>query len=666
MNIRYGPNARAVCGLCDKRSCDLDRLPCLVHSLCCPSSAPVTMQGSPLTKSFPLRPDPAPRETVPSFLSRFAAMRRTPVVEFAQNMGFSFRRILDGDPEALDSLAHWGGLTAAGIEVLQSWSGEPIGDVRMRFRGEVFISRALRNPTLRGCPDCLREDAVGPSGDSAEAMAMRGDWQLREVTLCLKHWHLLVPLWTENNRYARHDFAIRFKEIEASLLAGTMDRPVCDPTEYDLWLDHRLEDGQDFTWLAKHGLYPATAFCRLLGSELLRFQADPGQDDIHRLRAAQQAGFAVARQGEAAISAAFMALVEASGGKREEPKAVFGHLHTKLRTDYANDPAFDQFRHLLRDCILSVWPMAAGETVLGEVHPERRLHSLYSAAREVGVTEELLEPFLIEAGALSAGDPRYSNRRVFSAKDHAALLAEIPTLVSLKTLQREIGASRTELARLVTEGFLTPRVQNEAVHLRWSLVQAKALLAGLMANAQQISTTDTGWEPLSSARLRCRQPIAALLNAVRNGRLAIGAVGDGFSDLRLRTAEVDRLARPSDVPDVETLITATAFGISVGIKDKGRFRALIDAEQTPATTSRNPKTGMPIFFLTAADIAAFHRRFVTMRTLSAETGRAIPELRADLKRAGVAVFSPGGQDFGRIYLREEVEAALGPVQPRKM
>ncbi|MDP2086687.1 MAG: TniQ family protein, partial [Gemmobacter sp.] len=615
---------------------------------------------------FPLRPDPVPRETVPSFFSRFAAMRRTPVVEFAQNMGFSFRRLLDGDSEALDSLAHWAGLASAGIEVLPSWSGEPIGDARMRFRGEVFISRALRNPTLRGCPVCLREDALAHSGVPAEAMAMGGDWQLREVTLCVKHRHLLVPLWTADNRYTRYDFALRSKEIEADLLAGTMDRPACDPTEYDLWLDRRLEGGEDHTWLANQGLYPATAFCRLLGMEFLRHQADPGQDDIHRLRAVQQAGFAVARQGEAAISAAFIALVEASGGKREEPKAVFGHLHTKLRTDYANDPAFDLFRQLLRDCILSVWPVAAGEIVLGEVQPERRLHSLYSAAREVGVTEELLEPFLIVAGALIAGDTRYSNRRVFNAKDHAALLAEIPTLVSLKTLQREMGASRTELARLVSEGLLTPRVQNEAVHLRWSLTQAMGLLADLKAKAQQISATDAGWEPLLAASRRCRQPIAALLDAVRNGRLVIGAVGDGFSDLRLRILELDRLARPSAVPDAETLITATAFGISVGIKDKGRFRALIDAGQASATVMRNPKTGIANTVMTAADIADFHRRFVTMRTLSAETGRAIPELRADLMRAGVPVFSPEGQDFGRLFLREAVEAALGATKDRKL
>lgn len=581
------------------------------------------------------------------------------MVEFAQNMGVSLRRVLDGDRQALDSLAHWGGLTAADIDTLQSWSGEPIGEVRTRFRGEVFISRALRNPTMRGCPVCLREDAEAHPGVPSEAMAMRGDWQLREVTLCLKHRHILVPLWTENRREARYDFALRLKEIEADLQAGTLERPVCDPTEHDLWLDRRIQDGEDSTWLANHGLYPASAFCRLLGMELLRLRPDPVQEEIHRLRAAQQAGFAVARQGEAAISAALMALVEASDGKREEPKAVFGHLHTKLRTDYAHDPAFDLFRHLLRECILSVWPVGAGETVLGEVQPERRMHSLYSAARDCGVTEELLEPFLIEAGALTEGDPRFSNRRVFDAEERAAFLAEIPSLVSLRTLKREIGASRTELARLVSEGFLTPRLQNEAVRLRWSLAQAKDLLASLQAMARPLSPSEPGWEPLLIACHRGRQSLAALLNAAWDGTLSLGAVGGGFSDLRLSRAEVDHIGPVSDVPDEAPLIPATAFGISVGIKNKGRFRALIEAGHTPATPMRNPRTGIANIYVTAADIAEFHRRFVTVRTLAAETARPIPEIRADLKRPGVAVFSPNGQDFGRLYLREEVEAAWG-------
>ncbi|WP_339108733.1 hypothetical protein [Thioclava sp. GXIMD4216] len=34
-----------------------------------------------------------------------------------------------------------------------------MGDVRMRYRGEVMVSRALRNPIIRGCPICLRGDS---------------------------------------------------------------------------------------------------------------------------------------------------------------------------------------------------------------------------------------------------------------------------------------------------------------------------------------------------------------------------------------------------------------------------------------------------------------------------------------------------------------------------
>lgn len=62
----------------------------------------------------------------------------------------------------------------------------------------------------------------------------------------------------------------------------------------------------------------------------------------------------------------------------------------------------------------------------------------------------------------------------------------------------------------------------------------------------------------------------------------------------------------------------------------------------------------------------FSRTFVTMRTLCAETRRAIPELRVELKWAGVAVFSPDGQDFWCLYLRAEVEAALGRTKDHKI
>jgi hypothetical protein len=162
-----------------------------------------------------------------------------------------------------------------------------------------------------------------------------------------------------------------------------------------------------------------------------------------------------------------------------------------------------------------------------------------------------------------------------------------------------------------------------------------------------------------------QRSLLILLDAVDTGTLSLASVGNGFSDLRLRRDEVDLLFCKSEVTETEALIPATAFGISIGIQDNGRFRKLIDAGHTPATRRRNPRTGLENIYMTPADLAAFHRRFVTVPSLAGETGRTIFEIRADLKRAGVAVLAPEEQDFGRLFLREAVEAALSPKADRR-
>jgi hypothetical protein len=117
----------------------------------------------------------------------------------------------------------------------------------------------------------------------------------------------------------------------------------------------------------------------------------------------------------------------------------------------------------------------AGDTILGQVQSERRLHSLYTAARDLVTSEALLEPFVIEAGALRAGDPRFANRRVLDAQAHADLLAEIPTLVSRTTLQREFGASRAEVEALLAERSWSPNHKTRSSDCGGALLRRKVL-----------------------------------------------------------------------------------------------------------------------------------------------------------------------------------------------
>jgi hypothetical protein len=76
-------------------------------------------------------------------------------------------------------------------------------------------------------------------------MAMRGDWQLREACVCVRHRHPLVELWRAEKLVDRYDIATRLSEIEPDILSGTLDRPPVIPSAYDLWLDDRLEDGRE-------------------------------------------------------------------------------------------------------------------------------------------------------------------------------------------------------------------------------------------------------------------------------------------------------------------------------------------------------------------------------------------------------------------------------------
>ena len=113
-----------------------------------------------------------------------------------------------------------------------------------------------------------------------------------------------------------------------------------------------------------------------------------------------------------------------------------------------------------------------------------------------------------------------------------------------------------------------------------------------------------------------------------------------------------------NTPTTDGLIAAASFGRSIGLRDAGRFLALVAAGHTLARRETHPRTGVERFHLSADDIAAFHRRFVTLTTLAAEHGSHRNTVAARLKVAGAHAFAPGGEDFGQIWLRDEAEAAM--------
>ena len=342
-------------------------------------------------------------------------------------------------------------------------------------------------------------------------------------------------------------------------------------------------------------------------------------------------------------------------------------MYSGLARDYRGEDGFDPYRRILRECVLDHWPIAPWDVLLGEVVAERRLHSLVSASKEIGVGAQVIGHFLIEAGALPEQDVRPPSRRVFDARAHSGLLAEIPTLVGPIAMREAIGATRQELVALEEEGILVPRTRVSKVKNPWRIPDGVTFVAGLRAGAVPVVEDDAAWETPLLARQRTEVGLADLFGRIREGRLAVGqrAGVPGFHGIVVRKRDVDDLAltlgtaRTSDGDDPSGLISAAEFGRSVGLRDLGKFLALIEAGHVPAMKCKNPRTGRMQHFLTADDVSSFHRRFVTLTTLSLETGHHRNTLRRIVAVPRVARFGSGGQDFGPVYLRAEAVAALG-------
>jgi hypothetical protein len=593
-----------------------------------------------------------------------AAMNRVGVADFCFDMGFSIKRMINLEAEAVSRIAQLGGLDGDASSNLLSWTGERSSDVRMDFRNETFVSRALKNPKMRGCPVCLREDAQASPAAPLEAMAMRGDWQLREVSICVRHEHPLVLLWERNIPTERFDMAARLDDILEQLLDGSFERPQIIPSTYDLWLDKRLENGSDASSLEQHSVYAATTFCRLLGTELLRLPENADFDGPDRIRAAQSAGFDVATGGEAAINNALDELAAHASSHNDLPNKAFGDLYKALARPYLHEECFDAFRGILWERIVAIWPVAADEVILGYSLPERRLHSLQSAAKETGLGTFLLDQFLIEAGAYCKEDNRPAPRKTFDANKYASLLAEVPDLVGPIEMSKAMGATLKQLKRLAEDGVLVPRTEIATIKSPWRLEDGVSLINELNAKVIEISVTDCDWVLIQKAKSRTKMSVGSIIQLIREGalRIALREGMQGYKNFCVNKNEVDQLVadnsggieKKPQYPD-GVVSTASAFGRSIGMRENEAFIRLVRSGHTPASHADISKAGKKRYYVTEEDIAAFHRKYLTQNTMAIEFNGFWRTLITRLQAAGVKPFASAREEYGHLYLRADVE-----------
>jgi hypothetical protein len=587
-----------------------------------------------------------------------AAANGLDVLAFSKDMGFSFKRVLNFEQSALEKLVDVSGISSKILDELISWSGKPAGDIRMHFRGELVPSRALRSPVVRGCPMCLLADLKSGQDAPLKTLTYRGDWQLKDFKVCIEHYVPLVPLWEESSLSKRWDFQARFSDLLTVPTLSQTKQSCCHVTGYDHWLHQRLLTGKDDTWLRAHTVFATSRLCLHIGQQIISHDI-PGPFRTTGGKRPEAVGFDALRAGPSRLPELLNALIVAVPDAGDGPKKAFGALYPMLNRDYADAKEFDAFRDVVRSCILDNWPHASGDVVLGQLVKDRTLHSVASAAQEIGVGDALLDRILTAKGVFSADDPRPATRKTFDAKQFQDLLQDIPHWVGPKAILNTLGATRAQFQRLVEHGLLTPTVNDPTVQARWRASQAQDLLDSLINASVNIPQNAVGWIPLHNAGGQVQGGLKSLIDKVLSGTLSLGYLPDrqGYRSLMVPKSKAIALSAAS--PDVSfECLTAVAYARGIGLRQKGAFTAFVQDGNSPVTLVEHPTTKQPTYIMTDADIGAFEARFTTVTLLSTETSLHRNTIRHALKIAGIHPFTLNGRDYGGIYLREDVALAV--------
>ncbi|WP_167767251.1 TniQ family protein [Jannaschia formosa] len=558
---------------------------------------------------------PAPRETMLSLLSRAAAFRGFTTWEMTAELGVGQKGLLDHAEGAVAQVRELMSMGEPRWSELISWTPAPAEGVRMRFRGEEVVSRSVTNPTVRGCPRCLCEDVGRAINHPADAMAMRGDWQLRDVHLCVRHGHPLIALWTRNRRSERLDYAARLGEIVADLRAGRLDVPPVEVTDYDAWLDERLGTGRDESWLGSLPVDVATKACQRLGEALKTWNSVEGEDDA---RPARARGYAVLREGPSAFQDTLHDLSSAASGPNDGWRKAFGGLYDWLADHGQNDPRYRVLRDLMREVILEEWSVAEGETILGVATPRRRRHSVASAAKAGGVSEAVMRALLVRHGLAGTDDLRPDARLTVDADQASPIVAQASRMIGERQLRMRMGIpSKERFESLVRARLLAPVLPLEVSKHCWDPRDADRMMDALLHHALEIDQSAPEWIHPNAGAKRLRVGIGVVIRALMAGTLRVGVFQGvrAYSALRVREDDLDVL-RPN-TPDAPTV---SEYAAAVGLRREGGLNALIADGHVSTTTIFNPRTRREGRYMTEADIAAFRARFTTVTILSREHG----------------------------------------------
>ena len=465
-------------------------------------------------------------ETLHGYASRLARAYGTDLVSFCADLGLALMGLVSGAARDVAALAALTGEPEA--ELVRR---APVGTHEFRtLAGQRLNRNELRCGRLLVCPACLRED-VSRAGLASDLGAfVRMEWLVRTIRTCHVHDIALQPVdepppkWPAS-RY--HDRASRVAGCLDNLDALALRAEVRKASGLERHLVGRLRgDGAPSPLLDAVPFDIAVTICEHVGALALHGSSCSIREiGPEGLGTAAAAGFDVLSGGEPDLRS-FLKEIHRTFvrgfSSNEGAAAIYDPVYVLIKKSRLADD-YEPIRTILRQHILATMPIAAGTNLLGEVVPVRLLHSLRTAAEEIGKPGLKLRKLLAGAGLLPDGHESMSAGRViFDAQALSALKSTLQHGLNSAQAAKRLNLPRAALRSLSWGGLIEHTVlQNGASGSRFfDEATIDRFLDRLTAEAQQVAECGPGIQNVMGAARTLGRSVVVVLRLIMDGELS--------------------------------------------------------------------------------------------------------------------------------------------------
>ena len=595
-----------------------------------------------LTRS--IRPD----QTLLSYVGELALMNLQPTTsDFCLDMGTNLGALAMGEAAAIERIAF---VSRNEVEAIDRAAVKRKGRA-LTLRGQTLTLQVRSPQAIRFCPDCLQGDVAQAAADGARRPQHhaygRPQWLVTQYRTCVKHGLQLASIPSDQRTNLRHDFAgsvLPLLDRLGELGADLARRPASD---FETRLEERLlgfADGElGFSVLAR--------FCEVLGAVALHGRRPPhlGFDDDAWWEAGA-AGFAIVDRGIDHVLEFLGDLRKPEErDSRDGPHNDWGIVHDWLED--TRDEEIEPLLERVRDHIEATYPTAPGKMVLGRFVKERKVHSVWTAAKEYGLLGSVLRPQLVGASVVPDHPDAFDNHLLFPAAPHRPLLEKLSRGISALHAQQRINCERQVFGPLVEAGILKPIVAVKSGFPLFDTADLDAFVERLLNGATPHKTKPDEMETIAKARMKasCSQP--AIVKLILDGRLkSVGRLeGEGgFAAVLVDPLEVAPLVRGEELGGT----TANDIVGDLGIHFAGVVEIL--EVHLPTVERMHPTRRCLQRVVDDKVYAAFRAKYVSLRDLALEAGVHSRTKMVELRKRGIHP-EPGFPDRVHLYLRSRLE-----------